>query len=171
MRKAQAAMEFLMTYGWAILVVLAAIAALAYFGVLSPSNMLPETATGFNGIMNVGGPSSSSTGNWVGLTLVNDLGDSINVTGASFTTTDCTVSGVDLCPMNGNVVDNNCLQDGTGKYATGTIFENSQKFAAIVRCSSLSGVSRVKGTLNINYTSLQSGMPGIVSGQIQVQPK
>jgi len=35
-------MEFLMTYGWAILVVIAAIAALAYFGVLDPSRMLPE---------------------------------------------------------------------------------------------------------------------------------
>ena len=35
-------MEFLMTYGWAILVVLAAIAALAYFGVLSPEKFLPE---------------------------------------------------------------------------------------------------------------------------------
>lgn len=33
-RRGQAAMEFLMTYGWAILVVLAAVAALAYFGVL-----------------------------------------------------------------------------------------------------------------------------------------
>jgi hypothetical protein len=42
MRKAQAAMEFLMTYGWAILVVLAAIGALAYFGVLSPGNLLPQ---------------------------------------------------------------------------------------------------------------------------------
>ena len=41
-RKGQAAMEFLMTYGWAILVVLAAIAALAYFGVLSPDKFLPE---------------------------------------------------------------------------------------------------------------------------------
>ncbi|MFC1753254.1 hypothetical protein ACFL96_07660 [Thermoproteota archaeon] len=44
-RKAQAAMEFLMTYGWAILVVLAAIAALAYFGVLSPDRFLPEQCT------------------------------------------------------------------------------------------------------------------------------
>jgi hypothetical protein len=44
-RKSQAAMEFLMTYGWAILVVLAAIAALAYFGVLSPSKFLPESCT------------------------------------------------------------------------------------------------------------------------------
>lgn len=42
MRKAQAAMEFLMTYGWAILVVLVAIGALAYFGVLSPEKFLPE---------------------------------------------------------------------------------------------------------------------------------
>lgn len=35
-KKAQAAMEFLMTYGWAILVVLVAIGALAYFGVIDP---------------------------------------------------------------------------------------------------------------------------------------
>ena len=41
-RKSQAAMEFLMTYGWAILIVLAAIAALAYFGVLSPEKFLGE---------------------------------------------------------------------------------------------------------------------------------
>lgn len=41
-RKGQAAMEFLMTYGWAILVVLAAIGALAYFGVLSPPGIYNE---------------------------------------------------------------------------------------------------------------------------------
>ena len=35
-KKSQAAMDFLMTYGWAILIVLIAIGALAYFGVLSP---------------------------------------------------------------------------------------------------------------------------------------
>ncbi len=45
MRRAQAAMEFLMTYGWAILVVLVVIGALAYFGVLSPSSLLPEKCT------------------------------------------------------------------------------------------------------------------------------
>jgi len=43
--KAQAAMEFLMTYGWAILVVLIAIGALAYFGVLNPDRFLPESCT------------------------------------------------------------------------------------------------------------------------------
>ncbi|MBI2575401.1 hypothetical protein HYV82_05960 [Candidatus Woesearchaeota archaeon] len=44
-KKAQAAMEFLMTYGWAILVVLVVIGALAYFGVLSPDTLLPEKCT------------------------------------------------------------------------------------------------------------------------------
>ena len=38
----QAALEFLMTYGWAILVVIAAIGVLAYFGVLSPDQFLPR---------------------------------------------------------------------------------------------------------------------------------
>jgi len=41
-KRGQAAMEFLMTYGWAILVVLVVIGALAYFGILNPSTLLPE---------------------------------------------------------------------------------------------------------------------------------
>ncbi|MFC1697660.1 hypothetical protein ACFL1H_04980 [Nanoarchaeota archaeon] len=41
-KKGQAAMEFLMTYGWAILVVIGIIAALAYFGVLSPGKLIPD---------------------------------------------------------------------------------------------------------------------------------
>ena len=42
-KKGQAAMEFLMTYGWALVVVLVAIGALAFFGVLNPGRFLPET--------------------------------------------------------------------------------------------------------------------------------
>ena len=53
-KKSQAAMEFLMTYGWAILVVLAAIAALAYFGVLSPAKLLPEKCVLEAGMICVG---------------------------------------------------------------------------------------------------------------------
>ena len=44
-RKSQAALEFIMTYGWAILVVLVAIGALAYFGVLNPDRFLPSKCT------------------------------------------------------------------------------------------------------------------------------
>ena len=41
MKKAQASIEFLLTYGWAILVVLLVIGALVYFGVLNPRQFLP----------------------------------------------------------------------------------------------------------------------------------
>ena len=50
-KKGQAAMEFLMTYGWAILVVLAAIGALAYFGVLSPDRFLAEKCVLAGGVV------------------------------------------------------------------------------------------------------------------------
>jgi len=42
MKKAQSAMEFLMTYGWAILVVLIVISAFVYLGVLKPKQMIPR---------------------------------------------------------------------------------------------------------------------------------
>ena len=41
-KKAQGTIEFLMTYGWAILVVLVALVALAYFGVLNPEPFLSD---------------------------------------------------------------------------------------------------------------------------------
>lgn len=41
-KKAQAGLEFLMTYGWAVLIVIACMGVLAWFGVLMPSRLLPE---------------------------------------------------------------------------------------------------------------------------------
>ena len=49
-KRGQVAMEFIMTYGWAILVVLVAIGALAYFGVLNPSKYLPEKCVFTTGV-------------------------------------------------------------------------------------------------------------------------
>lgn len=42
-KKGQAAMEFLMTYGWAILAAVIAIGVLAYFGVFSPGKYVTGT--------------------------------------------------------------------------------------------------------------------------------
>src|SRR3989344_5264296 len=42
-RKGQAAMEFLMTYGWAILAAIIAIAVLAWFGVFNPGRLSQDT--------------------------------------------------------------------------------------------------------------------------------
>ena len=78
-KKGQAAMEFLMTYGWAILVVIAAIAALAYFGVLSPQNLVPERTTFQAPLPNIDKALIEEDGR-VEIAFRNNVGVQINVT-------------------------------------------------------------------------------------------
>ena len=77
-KKSQAALEFIMTYGWAILVVLVAIGALAYFGVLSPDKFLPSKCTLQSGIAcidhKVQGISTLTPNGRVTVVLKNGLG-------------------------------------------------------------------------------------------------
>ena len=88
-RKSQAAMEFLMTYGWAILVVLAAIAALAYFGVLSPEKFLPEKCILQPGLACVSHKVETAK---VTLVISNGLGRTIIIN--SVTVGDCEKTGL-----------------------------------------------------------------------------
>ncbi len=76
-KKGQAAMEFLMTYGWAILVVLIAIGALAYFGVLNPGRFLPSSCT----ISNQIGCSEFKVGTDSVVILVLQNGRGVNLNG------------------------------------------------------------------------------------------
>ena len=87
--KAQAAMEFLMTYGWAILIAIAAIGALAYFGVLSPTEMLPERCKLPSGIACL---DFKYDGAAIGMVIMNSAGFdmtnvSVSVAGAGCNTT------------------------------------------------------------------------------------
>ncbi len=81
--KGQAAMEFLMTYGWAILVVLVAIGALAYFGVLNPETLLPEKCiiqSGSGLFCDKNLVNANAVTDTVTLRLKNSLPDAVNVT-------------------------------------------------------------------------------------------
>jgi len=70
-------MEFLMSYGWAILVVLVVIGALAYFGVLSPQKLLPDKCTFPPGL--VCEDYSLSTAGGVQMVLSNGMGKTISI--------------------------------------------------------------------------------------------
>lgn len=112
-QKSQAAMEFLMTYGWAILVVLAAIAALAYFGVLSPEKFLPEKCVLQPGIACV---SHKVEPLKVTLVISNGLGrtmivNSINIGGCSGTFSEIMPSGVDHTFVIGGTCNNGVAKD------------------------------------------------------------
>lgn len=91
MRKGQAAMEFLMTYGWAILVVLIAIGALVYFGVISPERFVQDncTLTPPLSCSNLGDFAAFDlAANNVRVTTNNGVGSTITVQSATLTETD-----------------------------------------------------------------------------------
>ncbi|MCL4398921.1 hypothetical protein M1293_00200 [Candidatus Parvarchaeota archaeon] len=48
--KSQSALEYMMTYGWAILIIVIVAAVLYEFGIFSPSNLVSTTITGFSGV-------------------------------------------------------------------------------------------------------------------------
>ena len=96
-KRGQAAMEFLMTYGWAILVVLAAIAALAYFGVLSPEKFLGDKCVPEPGLACI---SNKVEPTQITLLIAQNKGktiivDSISVGSCSSTFNDTMISGTD----------------------------------------------------------------------------
>jgi len=76
--KSQAALEFLTTYAWAFLVIIITIAALAYFGVLSPSKLLPERCN-FGPEFQCINYIVSATSDSIRLKLKNGAGTQINV--------------------------------------------------------------------------------------------
>lgn len=88
-RKSQAALEFLTTYAWAFIVIIIIIAAIAYFGILSPSKILPDRCN-----FNVGfdcqaytitrGATGLADGSFT-LRLKNGLGKTVDVTGVTLT--------------------------------------------------------------------------------------
>jgi hypothetical protein len=113
-RKSQAAMEFLMTYGWAILVVLVAVGALAYFGVLSPDKFLPAKCTLQAGIGCIDHKATSTALNVV---LLNSLGFDLTIT--DLKASQCTAqTGLSVSLLNGGRYTANmvCVNSGSSKY-------------------------------------------------------
>ncbi|MDD5086368.1 MAG: hypothetical protein PHV16_01320 [Candidatus Nanoarchaeia archaeon] len=133
MRKGQAAMEFLMTYGWAILVVLLAIAALAYFGVLNPGRYLPASCTIEAGLSCVEFKVDSN--DQVTLVLQNGKGENLNSINVSIGGENC----------NGFIE-----QDTEGE----SILVDGSKATFVITCDEdLVEGSRFQGDIEVGYLS------------------
>jgi hypothetical protein len=94
MRKGQTAVEYLMTYGWAILIILIVAGVLAYYGIFSPAGFLGPSAQGFS-LVSVLSPWDFDSAGELTFQLENRVGSEINVTNIYADT---------ATPM-GNVVD------------------------------------------------------------------
>jgi hypothetical protein len=146
MKKAQAALEFLTTYGWAFLVILVMIGALAYFGVLNPQKYLPEKCMLTTGLDCVD-YQIRSTGA-VNIQLVNNIGSTISI--STFNVSNVPIS----CGTYNNI-------------ASGTNVS--------ITCAGLTVPSvgdKVKFPINIVYTKSGGGYSRMAYGEIfaTVQP-
>jgi len=154
-KRAQAAMEFLMTYGWAILVVLIAISALAYFGVLNPSRFLPESCTLVPGMSCVDFKVDESN---ITLVIQNGMGQDLEnfaVTIAS--DTNCSFAANWTC-------------DGTqcGPSASNFTLTDSEDVKLICTSSNhgLSSGARYKKDISISYKKGMDGLTHTDLGQL-----
>ena len=112
-KKAQSAMEYLMTYGWAILIVIIVAAALYALGVFNPATFTGRTATGFQ---TIGAPTDWDLSNNGGLTL--KVANNKMATTLKIYTINATISGSTT-----EHIMNTTDSDGTsfGPGASGTI--------------------------------------------------
>ena len=78
MRKGQTAIEYLMTYGWAILIILIVAGVLAYYGVFAPQSLLGPSISGFSSIAVITPWDLDSAGN-LRVLLENRVGQEIKV--------------------------------------------------------------------------------------------
>ncbi|MBN2368630.1 hypothetical protein JXC34_06420 [Candidatus Woesearchaeota archaeon] len=144
-KKGQAAMEFLMTYGWAILVVIAAIAALAYFGVLDPARLLPERCQSSAGMDCIDKANIGTTS--VEVALRNNIGFNVIVTGAS--SASCT-GGAAAAGTSGTYQLLN---------ATNVTVTNNQVFKVRVDgCTGLTAGDKFDETVTVTYTNSETGL-------------
>ena len=147
-RSGQAALEFIMTYGWAILVVLIAIAALAYFGVLSSSQFLPSKCTLQPGIACLDHKATPTT---MAVQIQNSLGSDITI--SRLTATNCP----EITPSTTPALSPTLLPNGAGaSYTFGT---------GATTCTN-SGSSKYTGQFNITYTASGSTFSHINQGEI-----
>ena len=159
MKKGPAAMEFLMTYGWAILVVLAAVAALAYFGVLSPSRFLPESCTFPAGFSCIGKAAISDTNNRFDCAIKNNQGGSVNITGVTDDANDdCAAPAITACVGVGCTPA--ALPSG------GLTVLNDNLVVTRIACTSVAN-GRFSGNPIINYRSLDSGLDLTAAGNVR----
>ncbi len=143
-RSGQAALEFIMTYGWAILVVLVAIGALAYFGVLSPDKFLPAKCTLQSGIACIDHKATATT---LEIVAQNSLGYDISID---------------------KIEAQQCTALGTGVKGSvqASLANGAQLKPPISRLTCVNGGSKYNGNVNITFTTLDTDIQHKNQGQI-----
>jgi hypothetical protein len=146
--KGQSAMEYLMTYGWAILVAAVVIVVIFGSGILNPS--LPEQCILQAGFQCLN--SYMAQNGVLSINIIQITSSPINVTAVGCNENE---SVLNMQPYNPNIM----LQIDSNYTFNVQCYTGSGKFTGTPGAS-------FKGFLLINYTNIETGLPQIAYGQI-----
>ena len=163
-KKAQAALEFLTTYGWAFLVILVMIGALSYFGVLDPSRYAPDSCR-LSGVLECKGAfavANTGTESSLQIQIVNNANKGITVTNATISEKKDNINYYAKSVGNGTISSND-KEDVTLTFDNALTSEiiNEKKVFNLDILYTLQGSSIesiVQGTVT---TTVQEGAPAV----------
>ncbi len=138
-RQGQAAMEYMITYGWVVIVVLVAIGALAYFGVFDPSGLVPSRCDLGSEIHCLEYRLDATA---ISLVLYNNLGYDIQ---------DVNVTVSTMAP---NCTDSVLVGD----------LGNSEKTGVLSFCGGAAFPTRLRGDLTVIYTAAGESVSHSIKG-------
>ena len=142
-KRSQSALEYMMTYGWAILIIVIVAVILYSMGIFNPSSSVSSTVTGFSGL---GSVTAECTANGVLRISVGDsTGNLINVTG--ITAKDPSITKIANFKPNSTVDPNPLIRSGT-----------SYVFSVPNICPSAGTHYAI--TVAVNYTEPGQVLPG-----------
>jgi len=149
MRRGQAAMEYLTTYGWALLVVLVAIGALTYFGVIDTSRWIPSNLEFSEGISP--GQYKIDEGHFT-FSILNNFGYDIQVLGYSVESTE----GSDFECSGGETLANSV-----------TIINGETYDFHVVDCTGATPKQRFKADIVLTYAKEGESIMHDLKGSVQ----
>jgi len=166
MRKGQTAMEYLMTYGWAILIIMVVLAVLFYLGVLNPGGLTPSQCTFPAGFTCVTYKLGATSGKLM-LDLGQGTGKTIRITGVNCTqntSADFSSNGV---MTYGGAPNNITIASGGHAFVS-----NNAPQWMNVSCTDSNGAQLASqpigavysGRIYVNYTEVETSMQRIVVG-------
>ena len=121
--KSQSALEYMMTYGWAILVIVIVAAVLYSLGIFSPSSSLSTTITGFSGLgVTQAGCVNSVNNQILELYVTNTVGYPVNITKINTTGN----NGIDVSQNIGSILN---AGDSAVFYVNGACNKSSPSYA------------------------------------------
>ena len=141
--RGQAAADYIITYGWAIFSVIAVIAVLGFFGILSPEKFFPENCVFTQPAFKcVSGKVESDT---IALVVLNAQARDITVNSIK----------VNECSSSSNTA----------------MAQNSQATFEIKQCSNGARQDKFKGNIELKYTEKDSGLAraayGVLKGNVE----